>query len=262
MGCKKRSAAIVFSLVSLLLFPFPNTSAQTLTADELVRKMDELLRGETSYSKMKMLIYNPDWPGPREIEMSAYESVKDSKSFIRIIAPARDRGTGFLKIGFNLWMYVPATERVMKMPPSMMHESWMGSDFTNDDLVRESSIVKDYEHKLIGVDDHPEAGKTYKLELVPKPGAAVVWGRILVWVWDQGFVPLKQQYFDEQGKMISEMIFSGLKPMAGRKIPTVWEMHSMTKPGHKTVFQIEQMEFDLKIDPGIFTEKNLKSKNW
>ena len=236
--------------------------AEELTADELVAKMDALLRGQTSYSKMKMIVSNPDWSSPREIEMFSYESVKDSKSFTRITAPARDKGTGFLKIGFNLWSYVPSTERVMKMPPSMMHDSWMGSDFTNDDLVRESSIVNDYTHKIKNVADNPAGGKTYEVELTPKPNAPVVWGKLEAWVWDQGFVPLKEQFFDEQGKLVNEMIFSEVREIGGRKLPTVWEMRSMTKPGHKTVMQVSDMKFDLKIDPGIFTEKNLQSKNW
>jgi len=232
------------------------------TAEELVAKMDSLLRGQTSYTRLKMMIYNPDWSSPRGLELYAYENVKDSKSLIRITAPARDRGIGFLKIGFNLWMYVPSTERVMKMPPSMMHESWMGSDFTNDDLVRESSVVKDYEHRIKGVEDNPQGGKTYELELIPKPGAPVVWGKILVWVWDQGYIPLKEQYFDERGKMVAEMIFSEVKEMGGRKLPVNWEMRSMTNPGRKTVMLLLEAKFDLKIDPGIFTERNLKSKNW
>jgi outer membrane lipoprotein-sorting protein len=240
----------------------PGLKAQTLTADELVAKMDALMRGSTSYSKMKMSIENPDWSSPRQIEMFAYESVTDSKSFIRITAPASDRGSGFLKIGFNLWMFVPATERVMKMPPSMMHDSWMGSDFTNDDLVRESSIVKDYTHAIKDVTDNPAGGKTYEVELIPKPNAPVVWGKIVAWVSDQGFTPLKEQYFDEQGKLVNEIIFSEVKDFGGRKIPSTWEMRSMTKPGHKTIIHIVEMKFDLKIDPGIFTEKNLKSKDW
>jgi len=160
--------------------------AQSLSAEELVKKMDQLMRGESSYSRMRMSIHNPDWSKPRELEMFAYEDKNQEKFFIRITAPARDRGTGFLKIGKNLWMFVPGTERVMKIPPSMMRESWMGSDFTNDDLVRESSLVKDYIPKIITTETHPQGGMIYQLELVPKPESAIIWGKILVWVWDQG----------------------------------------------------------------------------
>jgi outer membrane lipoprotein-sorting protein len=249
-------------LIALSLAPASPVFAQTLTADEVVAKMEALLRGETSYMKMKMTIYNPDWANPRVLEMFAYASEKDKKSFIRITSPARDRGTGFLRIGYNLWMYMPATEKVMKIPPSMMHDSWMGTDFSNDDLVHESSNVTDYEHKILNIADHPQGGKIYQVELLPKPNAPVVYGKILVWVWDQGFMPLKQQYFEESGKMMDEMILSEVKEMGGRRIPTSWEMRSMDKPGHKTVMLLEDAKFNLKIDPGIFTEKNLKSKNW
>ena len=257
-----RSGKIILAAGLFMALAAGPAVGQELSADELVAKMDALLRGSSSYCKMSMSISNPDWGKPRSFELFAYAEEKDQKSFIRITGPAGDRGTGFLKIGYNLWMYVPATEKVLKIPPSMMHDSWMGSDFTNDDLVRESSVVKDYDHRTVSADPSPEGGLVYQLELKPKPNAPVVWGKILVWIWDRGFIPIKEQYFDEQGRMISEMIFSEVKEMGGRTIPTVWEMHSMTKPGHKTELRLSEMKFDLKIDPGIFTEKNLKSKNY
>jgi outer membrane lipoprotein-sorting protein len=252
-----------FGLFLLFLLGIPlRVSGEDLGAQELVRKMDDLMRGGTSYMKMKMIIHNPDWRKPREFEMFSYDSRNDGKAFIRITAPARDRGSGFLKISYNLWMYVPRTERVMKVPPSMMHQSWMGSDFTNDDLVRESSIVKDYDHKVLGVEDHPDGGRVYHLELLPRPEAPVVWGKILLWVRDQGFIPTKQQYFDEDKRLVNEMLFLEARDMGGRRIPTVWEMRSMTKPGHRTVLEILEAKFDIEIDPGIFTERNLKTKDW
>jgi len=250
-------AAVLFFLCSMPSL----VSGDELNAEELVKKIDDLLRGESSYMEMKMTVSNPDWARPRSFEMYAYESKVGEKAFIRITAPPRDRGCGFLKIGYNLWMFIPRTERVMKIPPSMMHQSWMGSDFTNDDLVRESSIVNDYKHRIIESADHPEGGKVYNLELLPKPDAPVVWGKILLWVWDKGFIPTREQFFDEEGRMINEMIFSEIKQMGGRRIPTLWEMRSMTKPGHKTILELTEAKFDMEIDPGIFTEKRLKKKN-
>jgi len=235
---------------------------QEPSGTEIVKKMDELLRGESSYTKMKMTLTNPDWNNPRELTLYAYELTKEQKSFIRITYPARDKGTGFLKVGYNLWLYVPATEKVTKIPPSMMHQSWMGSDFTNDDLVKESSIVNDYEHKLLDTIQDPANGKVYQLELIPKPSAQVVWGKILVWVRAEGYVPLKQQYFDDQGRMASEMLFSEIKNLGGRIIPTVWEMRPADKPGHQTIIRLLDAQFNQEIDPAIFTEKNLKSKNY
>ncbi len=249
-------------LAMLAMLPAFSGWGQELTADEIVKKMDELLRGESSYMKMKMTLENPDWSSPRVLELLAYEQTADHKAFIRITAPARDQGTGFLKIGYNLWMYIPATEKVTKIPPSMMHGSWMGSDFTNDDLVKESSIVNDYTHRLLGTEDDPAAGKVYKLELVPKPGAAVVWGKILAWVSVEKYLPVKEQFFDEQGRLVSEMIYSQVKDLGGRMMPTLWEMRPADKPGHKTRIELLDGRFNFKIEPGVFTEKNLKSKNY
>lgn len=245
----------------LLLLAAPRLSGQELSAREIVQKMDTLLRGKSSYTKMKITIYNPDWSKPRVMEFYAYESTEDKKAFIRITSPPRDQGTGFLKIEYNLWMYLPATERVMKIPPSMMHQSWMGSDFSNDDLVKESSLVNDYEQKITGVETDPEQGKVFQLELLPKPSAQVVWGKILLRVREQGFVPLREQYFDEQGRLVNEMTFSQVQEIGGRTLPTVWEMHSTTKPGHRTVLELREAEFNLAIPPGTFTEKNLKTRN-
>jgi outer membrane lipoprotein-sorting protein len=256
-------AFALFGLFSVLISAAEKPDKE-LSADELVRKIDKLLRGQNSYMDMKMTVHNPDWSRSREFEMYAYDSRKDEKAFIRITSPARDRGTGFLKIGYNLWMYVPRTEKVMKIPPSMMHQSWMGSDFTNDDLVRESSIVDDYNHEIIEVKDHQEGGREYRLELLPKPDAPVVWGKIILWVWDREdvLVPTRQQFFDESGRMINEMIFSDMKEMGDRTIPARWEMRSMTKPGHRTVLEIREAKFNIEVSPGTFTERNLKSKDW
>ena len=139
------------------------------------------------------------------------------KSFILMLAPARDKGVTFLKIGREMWNYIPRINRVIKIPPSMMLQSWMGSDFTNDDLVKESSVVDDYTHEFLGREE--EAGfDAYKVALTPKPTAPVVWAKIVEWIRVDDYVPLKAEYYNERGELIRTLVFLDIEEMGGRTI--------------------------------------------
>ena len=162
-----------------------------LDVKEIIQKSDDLMRGKTSYGELIMETRTPRWT--RSISMQSW-SEGTTKSFILITAPVRDKGTTFLKINNEMWQYVPKVEKIIKIPPSMMLQSWMGSDFTNDDLVRESSIVEDYNCKLLA-----EEPARYKIELIPKPDAAVTWGKIIYYIAKVTFVPLRADFYDEEG---------------------------------------------------------------
>lgn len=242
------------------------TGKKQYTPKEIIEKVDELLRGDSNYSLMAMTIYNPRWKKPRTFEMQGWEDRPGKKSFIRITAPARDRGKSFLKDGYVFKVYIP-TERENKpitIPPSLMLQPWMGSDFTNDDLVRESSIVHDYEHTVEGVEKDETGRELVRVRLDPKPDAPVVWGKIVIWVTADEVIPVRQLFYDEDGKPIREFILSGIKEMGGRRLPTVWEMKSLEedKKGRRTVIVIKKMEFNIPLDPKIFTDKNLTRRDW
>jgi len=233
---------------------------------EIIKKMEELMRGDSNYSEMKMTISNPEWPAPRVYAMKSWEDRKNDKSFIRITEPATERGKAFLKAGNVFKVYIP-TERENKpitIPPSLMLQPWMGSDFSNDDLVHESSMIDDYDQVVEGVEQDAQGVKLIKLRLDPKPAAAVVWGKIVVWVRAEDFIPVREVYYDEDGVMIREMTMSQIKEMSGRKLPTVWEMKSLEpdKKGRKTVLELDKIEFDVPIDPSTFTDKNLTRRDW
>ncbi|HHP7241521.1 MAG TPA: outer membrane lipoprotein-sorting protein [Cyclobacteriaceae bacterium] len=223
-------------------------------AKEIIRQADEKMRGSSSKANMTMTIVRPDWS--RKISIKSW-SYGDEYSLILIAAPARDKGTAFLKREKEIWNWQPKIERVIKLPPSMMMQSWMGSDFTNDDLVKESSIVKDYDHKLISdtiINDY----MCYKIELLPYEDAAVVWGKIIAYIEKEEFLQLLIKYFDEDGYLVNTMKLSEIKEMDGRIIPTLLEMIPTDEPGNKTVIKYEDLKFNIDIEASFFSIRNLK----
>ncbi|MCG8588525.1 MAG: outer membrane lipoprotein-sorting protein, partial [Proteobacteria bacterium] len=183
------------------------------------------------------------------------------RSFIRILAPSKDRGSGFLKLHPNLWMYVPRVERTVRIPPSMMLQSWMGSDFTNDDLVRDSSEIDDYDHTLLGVDPAPEvapATPAYVVEYRPHEDAPVVWGRIVTWIEAARKVPLRQEFFDEGGEKLRVLDFEDIRTVDGRHFPHRWTLVPLDKEGHRTVIEVEHIQFDADFGDDVFTTRNLR----
>ena len=242
------------SLICLTLFG-GSLISYSQTAEEIVRKADELMRGVSSKGEMKMVIVRPKWT--REISLKSWSKGTEF-SLMLITAPARDAGTGFLKRDNELWNWQPTIDRVIKMPPSMMMQSWMGSDFTNDDLVRESSIVTDYTHELLG-DSVINGYDVWKLQLTAKEDAPVVWGRIVAYVEKNDYYQLLFKYYDEDGYLINTMVLSDIKQMGNRKIPTHIEMIPAENPDQKTVLVYNNMEFDIPIDEQFFSIQNLKT---
>jgi outer membrane lipoprotein-sorting protein len=198
----------------------------TLTAQdarEIVRKADELIRASSSYAEMSMQVVKPDWS--REMKMKIW-SLEPEYALVLITEPAKDKGTVTLKRDKEVWNWIPSVHRVIKIPPSMMLQAWMGSDFTNDDLVRQSSIVKDYEHSIIGEESY--AGyDCYKIQMMPKPEAGVVWGKIITWISKDGYLQLRADYYDEDGTLIKSMLGSKVQKMGGRIIPAHFSLQNM-----------------------------------
>ncbi len=225
-----------------------------LTAKEIVEKANELMRGKSTYSEVTMMVVKPDWT--RKISMKIW-ALEPDYALVLITAPARDKGTVTLKRKNEIWNWIPSVQRIIKIPPSMMLQPWMGSDFTNDDLVRESSVVEDYEHSLLG-EEKFSGYDCYKIQLLPKPEAGVVWGKIIMWVTKNGFMELKSEFYDEDGVLVKKMVGSKIKKMGGRTIPTHWEMIPVDKPGQKTVFEYHTIRFNVKIKPSFFSLQNMK----
>ena len=237
----------------ILLFSITLLYSQE-SAREIVQKSNELIRASSSFAELKMKIIKPDWS--REMTMKVW-SIEPDYSLLLITAPARDKGTVTLKRKQEVWNYIPTVQRTIKIPPSMMLQSWMGSDFTNDDLVRQSSIVEDYEHSIIGEEEY-EGYLCYKIELIPKPEAGVVWGKIIMWVSKKGYLQLKMDHYDEDGFLVKTMKGSKIKKLGNRLIPTFWEMIPEDEPGQKTIMEYLDIEFNTKIHTNFFSQQNMK----
>jgi outer membrane lipoprotein-sorting protein len=228
--------------------------AQGLSAKEIIRKADEKTRGWSSEGTMTMTVIRPDWT--RTITMKTWSKNREY-SLVLITSPAKDKGGVFLKIKTEMWNWVPAIDKTIKIPPSMMLQSWMGSDFTNDDLVRQSSIVVDYTHKLLGQEKVREMA-CYKIELTPLPEAAVVWGKVIMWVTVSGYDTWMAEYYDEDNALVNVSNNYEIKRMGDREIPTRLEIVPQHKKGQKTVMHIDEMKFNTGIDERFFSQQNMK----
>jgi len=181
----------------------------------------------------------------------------DDYFLIYITAPAKEKGQVFLKRQKEMWNWVPSIERMVKIPPSMMMQSWMGSDFTNDDLVKQSSIVKDYEQILVGEEPIRE-NLCYKIQLDPLPEAPVVWGRIICWVTKDGFNLWKTEYYDEDLELVNVENAFDLKNFGDRTLPSRMEIFPKDKTGNKTVILLKEMTFNQPIDDQFFSQQNMQ----
>jgi outer membrane lipoprotein-sorting protein len=240
--------------ILLLLIGLISITTYGQSALEIVKKVVDKMEGNSNQATMKMTIVRPDWK--REITMKSW-ALGRTYSLILITAPARDKGQAFLKRSNEMWNWQPSIDRVIKLPPSMMLQSWMGSDFTNDDLVKESSVVEDYNHTL-KQDSSIDGKPIYKIELIPKPDAAVVWGKIITYIDKKDFNQLLVRYFDEEGELINTMVMSEIKMIGGRLLPTKMEMFPADNPKQKTMIEYLELEFDLGLKEDFFSIQNTK----
>jgi len=232
-----------------------NVAAQELSAKEIIEKADNIMRGITSTkAEMTITTVRPKWS--RTMVLKTW-SKGTNNTMMLITSPAKEKGSAFLMKGKEVWNWIPSIERTIKLPPSMMMQSWMGTDFTNDDLVQQSSTVKDYTHKVLK--DSTIAGREcYKIELTPKEDAPVVWGKIYSWIDKTEFFQLRVEFYDEDDYLISLMKSSNIKVLGGKKIPTKMEMIPMEKKNQKTIMEYKNIEFDIPISDAFFSLQNMK----
>lgn len=223
-----------------------------ITAATLIKRVEDNLNGKTATMNISMKITTNR--STRTMEMESY-SIGSKKSFIKITYPKKDRGITFLKINNGMWQFVPRIEKVIKIPSSMMLQSWMGSDFTNDDLVKESSISNDYTPKLLSEDD-----TTYSMELQPKDDAPVVWGKIIMEVSKDYYLPVSAHYYDEDNILVRKLVYDKIQQYGEKFYPTHWVMVPMDekKKGNSTTIDISNVVFDEPIDDSYFSKRALK----
>lgn len=243
----------ILSVFLLAIFWSLNLFAQDAT--EIIRKADEKWNGEeSSQSHMTMTVVRPTWE--RTIEFKNWTKGRDN-ALTLIVAPAKEKGQAFLKKGTEMWNWMPTISRMIKLPPSMMSDGWMGSDYTNDDILKESSIVVDFDHTLKGTEE-VNGHLCWKIELVPHDDAAVVWGKIVKWISQKGYNQMKSEYYDEDEYLVKTEYSYDVKPMDGREIPTRIEIVPADKSSQKTVVVVNSMKFNISINDSFFSQQNMK----
>jgi len=249
---KTRTLGLTLLVLSAMALPM---LAQDLSPKEIVRKADEKFNGEkTSTSLMAMTIVRPTWE--RTIEFKNWTSGKEH-ALTLITAPAKDKGQSFLKRQNEMWSWNPTISRLIKLPPSMMSQGWMGSDYTNDDILKESSVVNDYDHTIIG-EEEIDGRMCYLIKLVAKEEAAVIWGHQIRWIDKKDFLFLKSELFDEDGYLVRTETGSEIKSMDGRLIPTRIELIPAEEEDQMTIIEIREIEFNREIKDSFFSQQNMK----
>lgn len=249
---KKRDLFVTLIFLAILAFP---VWGQNLSPKEIIRKADEKFNGEkTSTSVMAMTIVRPTWE--RSIEFKNWTSGK-KYALTLITAPPRDKGQSFLKRENEMWNWNPTISRLIKLPPSMMSQGWMGSDYTNDDILKESSVVNDYNHQIVGEEEY-EGRFCYKIKMVAKEDAAVIWGHQIRWIDKNDFIFMKSELYDEDGYLVRTEMGSEIKAMDGRLIPTRIELIPAEEEDQKTIIEIREVLFNAPIKDSFFSQQNMK----
>ncbi|EGQ8064012.1 TPA: outer membrane lipoprotein-sorting protein [Vibrio parahaemolyticus] len=241
--------------VAALLFLLFTSLSYAESAFDIVQKSDQAMRGKSSYSEATMEIVRPDWT--RSMTMKSWTKGTEL-SLVLVTAPAKDKGSASLKRHREMWNWVPSIERVIKIAPSMLSQSWMGSDFTNDDLINQSSIVVDYQHALLGNDSF-DGDKVWVIEATAKPDAPVVWNKVTLWISQSTYLQRKVEFYDEFDERVNVLTTYDVKELGGRKIATRMEMKPVDKPGNKTIFTTHQAQFDFDINDDFFSQQQMKS---
>ena len=239
--------------LGLLLYAAVGT-AQELTADDIIRKAIDHYRGHTSTAEMTMIIHRPDWQ--REMSMLAWTE-GDKRTLVRVTAPAKDAGNGTLSVDGNMWTYSPKVNRVVKVPSSMMSQNWMGSDFSNKDVSKDTDILDQYDHELVGQYEDQDY-RVYVIQSIPHEEAAVVWGKEVLHIRDD-WVMLQQQFWDQDDNLVKILRALEISEMDGRSVASVLRMGREDAPDEWTEVRTVAVDFDVELPENLFTLSNLRN---
>ena len=240
--------------LSFLIFILFSITSFGQNAKEIIKKSDQNVRGKSSIAEIKVSVIRPKWS--KEMIIKSWTKGNDYAVSI-LKSPKKDKGIVFLKRKKEVWNWMPSIERTIKLPPSMMMQSWMGTDLKNDDMVKQSSIVTDYNHKLVGT-EIVDGLECYKLELTAKEDASVVWGKILMWVDTKDFLQLKSEFYDEDEFLVNKIHATNIKMFGDRKLPSMIEFTTVDEPDNKTVLEYLNIVFDKDIPDAYFTTRYMK----
>ena len=235
-------------ILVLLLFIISSLLADE--AHDIMKKIDNNMRGQNVYMQMTMRI--TAMGHTRTMKMQTWAK-GTKKSFVKTIYPPKDKGITFLSLDNQMWQYIPKIERIIKIPPSMMLQNWMGSDITNDDMVKQSSIVDDYDPKIL-----KKEGNIVTIELTPKEDAAVVWGKIVTNIDTQTYTSNKDIFYDEDGEAVRVFTYKDVRKYGKYYMPTYWRVEPVDNPDRFTEITLEEVKYDTDISEQYFRKSALK----
>ena len=254
MLMKRVYPVMIFCLMAWAL-PCAPATAGAHDAKALVKEAIDYYRGAASISKVVMTIHRPDWE--RTMTIDAWtKGMRDSLFFIS--APAKDKGNGTLKKGREMWTYNPKVNRVIKLPPSMMSQAWMGSDFSNNDLAKSDSVIDDYDHAVESIKES-DGHKVYVIRSLPKPAAPVVWGMQRLYLRDDRIL-LREEFFDEDRQLVKAMTGSDIRMLGGKLFPRIWRMQKADVREEYTQLEYRELKFLKDLPDRLFTITSLKTR--
>ncbi len=245
----KRFLFLIFSLGLTLV-----ASATELDATTIVRDAVNHWRGISSESVMTMVIHRPDWE--RSMTMRAWTKGEDL-SLVRVLEPKKDRGNGTLTDDDNMWTFSPKVNRVIKIPSSMMGQSWMGSDFSNKDVARTDDIIDQYDHSVLSVEE-VEGLTIYEIESIPHEDAPVVWGREVLRIRDDHVVET-HSFYDQDGELVKKLVSLEIGEMGGRVIALRQRMGKVDAPDEWTEIRMDAIDYEVDLKDSLFTLSNLRN---
>ncbi len=248
------SLAAFFGMMVMIFGDITLLAQSPEEAKRIVEQAEQQARGHSSEGVLSMTIVRPDYT--RTVEMKVW-SLGEDFGLTLITAPARDRGMAFLKRGREVWNWQPSIDRVIKMPPSMMNQGWMGSDLTTDDLVRQSSTVNDYHHRMLP-EVTIEGEPCYVIELIPKDDVPVVWGKVIAYIGKSNYLQYKTEFYDEDMELVNTITGTEPRAVGNRKLLTRLEVLPADKRGHRTILEYKEIRFDTGVEESFFSLQNLR----
>ena len=241
-------------LILGIIISISNSHADILSAEKILDNVDDLYRSNASHGILTLSVTTVNWQ--RTLTLEQWSKGED-KSLIKILKPKKEKGLATLRVDKNMWNYMPKVKRVVKIPSSMMSSSWMGSHFTNDDLVKQSRMAEDYTFSITfeGMNDGKEI---IEVTCLPNKEAAVVWGKVEVIVYADDYLPLRMIYYDEDLLLSRTLEFTNIEIMDGKIIPTIMSMIPTNESGESTTVKWEEIQFDVAIDDEFFSLRKLQ----
>ncbi len=243
---------LVVNCLPLYAADSANVQRNSAKARQLIKDIEDMYRADSSIAELEMRIETPHY----QRTMSMYsESLGTEKAFIRLLSPKKDRGISTLKVGKEMWNYFPKINKVIKVPPSMMMGSWMGSDFTNDDLVKETTLIDEYSLSL------DESGELYRITLIPLEKTVTVWGKMEITIRKDNLYPVQRLFYDDEGTKVRVMTYRDPKNFGNQTLPSVMEMVPLNKAGHRTLVIYKTLELNASnVQQETFTLRHLKKR--